>query len=180
MAFVGERKPFKLSTFILKGSTQSILFYSILHVFHSILFSSSHHLTCGASETFSTFAGRTKPRTQKSWSRQTFLVSSPSCARPSWDGPRLPHARWPHSKAALLRGTLLWQAHSWRAAKALQGQSKSLPKRLQHQRWVPGVSCLRQTLLTPTHHQRRPRSRGTQVPSSRGEAGSTQGKSRQH
>ncbi len=85
----------------------------------------------------------------------------------------IPHARRPHSKAALLWGTLLWKAYSWRAAKSLQGQFDSLPKRLQHQHWVLGVSCLWQTLLAPTHHQRSPRSWGTQVPSSWGEASST-------
>ncbi|KAL8590540.1 hypothetical protein ACOMHN_010976 [Nucella lapillus] len=43
------------------------------------------------------------------------------------DSPRLPYARQPHSKAAPLRGSLVWQAHSWRTEKTLQGQSESLP-----------------------------------------------------
>ncbi|KAL9957540.1 hypothetical protein ACROYT_G039181 [Oculina patagonica] len=53
----------------------------------------------------------------------------PTRNKTSWMHPRSRH--W-HliDKAALLRRTLLWQAHSWRATKALQGQSESLPKRL--------------------------------------------------
>ena len=91
--------------------------------------------------------------------------------------PRLPHARWPHPKAAPLWRTLSRQAYSRRAEKTLQGQSEGLLKRLQHQHWVLGIACLRQTPLAPPHHKRSQHSRGASVPSSRAEACSTQGQS---